>query len=176
MDGIGDISAYHGHLFLGGIKAQALVTQERDALRSKMVTEYGFNALAPFAKAIAHVLDGDESEAEVLEALVYKWATTIARLCIGLRQRETGGAFHLTPEPMKDVLEVDRQFEYPRLRDATILHVLDKRYSWVAERATDVLIRKSEPVPADLLREAMWAVSRGQGVSDTRICQRPLIG
>jgi sensor domain DACNV-containing protein len=33
MDGIGDISAYHGDLFLGGLKGQALVTHENDALR-----------------------------------------------------------------------------------------------------------------------------------------------
>ena len=66
MDGIGDISAYHGDLFLGGLKAQALITRENDALESKMVSEYAFDALAPFATAIARVLDGDEGEAEIL--------------------------------------------------------------------------------------------------------------
>src|SRR5262249_1628447 len=89
MDGIGDISAYHGDLFLGGLKGQALVTHENDALESRIVSRYGFDALAPFAKAIARVLDDDEREAKILEHLFRMWATSIARLCIGLRQRGT---------------------------------------------------------------------------------------
>jgi hypothetical protein len=32
MDGIGDISAYHGNVFLGGLKAQTFITRENDAL------------------------------------------------------------------------------------------------------------------------------------------------
>ena len=65
MDGIGDISAYHGDLFLGGLKAQTFITRESDALKSKIVSEYAFEALAPFAKAIARVLDShDPGEGE----------------------------------------------------------------------------------------------------------------
>src|SRR5215831_3094927 len=102
MDGIGDISAYHGDLFLGGLKAQALVTRENNALVSKIVFEYGSDALAPFATAIARVLDDDEREAEILEDLFRMWVTSIARLCIGLRQRGTGGAF-LLPRSQSNV-------------------------------------------------------------------------
>jgi hypothetical protein len=59
MDGVGDISAYHGDLFLGGLKAQVLITHENNALESEIVSEYGFDALVPFAKTIARVLDGE---------------------------------------------------------------------------------------------------------------------
>jgi hypothetical protein len=52
MDGVGDISAFHGDLFLGGLKAQTLITRETDALRSNAVSEYASDALAPFAGAI----------------------------------------------------------------------------------------------------------------------------
>jgi hypothetical protein len=79
MDGIGDISAYHGDLFLGGLNAQTFITRESDALGSKIVSEYASDALAPFAKAIARVLDGDVGdEAGILKRLVRMWATSIA--------------------------------------------------------------------------------------------------
>jgi hypothetical protein len=157
MDGIGDISAYHGDLFLGGLKAQALITHENDALESKIVAEYGFDALAPFAKAIARVLDGDEGEAEILADLVRMWVTSIARLCIGLRQLGTGGAFLLTPEPIKRMLQVTHPFAYPRLRDAAILRVLDENYSSDVGRAQSAFTAKADPVPADLVIEASLA-------------------
>lgn len=157
MDGVGDISAYHGDLFLGGLKAQSVVSHESDALRSKIVSEYGSDALAPFAKAIARVLDRDQAESAILGDLVGVWAATIARLCIGLRQRSTGGAFLLTPEPIKDMLEVEHQFEYPRLRDGAILSVLDQRYYWAVEGAARAFTHKLEPVPAALVVEASLA-------------------
>ncbi len=157
MDGIGDISAYHGNLFLGGVKAQALITRENDALESKMVSEYAFDALAPFAEAMAGVLDSDEDEAEILSNLVRIWVSSIARLCIGLRQHGTGGAFLLTPEPIEHVLQVGHPFAYPRLRDTAILHVLDERYSWGIERAQRAFTDKSDPVPAGLVIEASLA-------------------
>jgi len=62
MDGIGDISAYHGDMFLGGLKAQALITRENDALGSNFVSDYAFDAFAPFAEAIGRVLEEDETE------------------------------------------------------------------------------------------------------------------
>ena len=157
MDGIGDISAYHGDLFLGGLKAQALVTRENNALVSKIVFEYGSNALAPFATAIARVLDDDEREAEILEDLFRMWVTSIARLCIGLRQRGTGGAFLLTPKPIKRMLQVRHPFAYPRLRDSTILHVLDEKYSSDVEHAERAFANKAAPVPANLVLEARLA-------------------
>ena len=153
MDGIGDISAYHGDLFLGGVKGQALVTRENDALQSKSVAEYGFDALALFAKAIARVLDDDKREATILENLFTMWGTSIARLCIGLRQRGTGGAFLLTPKPIKAKLQVGHPFAYSRLRDSAILHVLDEQYSSDVEDAQRALTHKGHPVPADCRRE-----------------------
>jgi len=157
MDGIGDISAYHGNLFLGGVKAQALITRENDALESNMVSEYAFDALAPFAEAIARVLDRDEDEAEILSDLVGMWVTSIARLCIGLRQRGTGGAFLLTRKPIKRMLQVTHPFAYPRLKDAAILRVLDENYSSDVEHAQQVFTDKAEPVPAELVIEASLA-------------------
>ena len=157
MDGIGDISAYHGDLFLGGLKAQTLITREIDALGSKIVSEYAFDALAPFAKAITGVLEGDAGEAEILARLTRMWVTSIARLCIGLRQRGTGGAFLLTPQPIKRMLQVKHHFAYPRLRDAAILRVLDDGYLWDVEDVERTFTNRGDPVPARVVRKAWLA-------------------
>ena len=157
MDGVGDISAYHDDMFLGGLEAQTLITRETDALGSDVVFAYAFDALAPFAKAIAVALDSDQGEDEILVRLVGMWETSIARLCIGLRQRRTGGAFLLTPKPIKRMLQVKHPFAYPRLKDAAILRVLDQAYLWDVERAQHELIDNEDPVPADLLREGWLA-------------------
>jgi hypothetical protein len=157
MDGVGDISVYHGDLFLGGLKAQVLITRENDALKSKMVIEYGFDALVPFAMAIAHVLDGDENERKILSELIWKWTDSIARLCIGLRQRGTGGAFLLTPKPIKTMLQVRYPLAYTRLGDAGILRVLDDGYSSAIHRAQDMFTDNDDPVPADLIIKASLA-------------------
>ena len=157
MDGVGDISAFHGDLFLGGLKAQTLITRETDALGSKAVSEYAFDALAPFAEAIARTLNGDQGEVEILASLRSMWATSIARLCIGLRQRGTGGAFLLTPKPIGHMLQVKRSFTYPRLMESAILRVLDEGYQWDVERARDALTDIDEAVPANLVTEISFA-------------------
>lgn len=157
MDGIGDISAYHGDLFLGGLKAQALITRESNALESEAVAKYGFDALEPFATPIARALQRDEGEVEILASLVGIWVTSIARLCIGLRQRGTGGAFLLTPKPIKRMLQVTHSFAYPRLRDAAILRVLDEGYSSDVDRAQREFTDKAVSVPGELVIEASLA-------------------
>jgi hypothetical protein len=157
MDGVGDISVYHGDLFLGGLKAQALVTRENDALESKMVSGYAVNAYSLYAKAIARVLNGDEDEVEILSHLVRMWTTSIARLCISLRQRGTGGAFLLTPKAVKRRLQVGHPLMYPRLRDAAILRVLDERYWSRLLSAEHVMTHENDPVPAALVRELSLA-------------------
>jgi hypothetical protein len=157
MDGIGDISAYHGNLFLGGLKGQTLITRESDALMSEMASDYAFNALAPFAKAIARVLEDQEGEVAILAFLLKMWVTSIARLCIGLRQRATGGAFLLTPKPIGRMLQVKHSFAYSRLSDAAILRVLDERYLQIVESAQRQLTDNGKPVPADILLETSLA-------------------
>lgn len=157
MDGVGDISAYHGDLFLGGLKAQALITRESDALKSQMVSEYCFNALAPFAKAIARVLEDDEREVRILRELYRMWVTSIARLCIGLRQRGTGGAFLLTPMPITRFLQVGHSFTYPRLGDSAILRVLDEAHLSKVEHSVRKFTHEGKPVPANLVLKASLA-------------------
>ncbi|TYL88052.1 hypothetical protein FXB40_39195 [Bradyrhizobium rifense] len=152
MDGVGDISAYHGSLFLGGLKAQSLVTRESDALGSMLVAEYVAYAFEPFAKAIHRVVGGKSDEMEILDFLVRACEASIARLCIGLKQRGTGGAFLLTPTPMDALLAVKHAFEYPRLMNATILRVLDEESLRKVWSVQNEFIERDQSVPGDLVR------------------------
>ena len=85
------------------------------------------------------------------------WVTCVARLCIGLRQRGTGGAFLLTPKPAEHVLQIKHSFAYKRLGDAAILKVLDEEHLWNVERARNELTERGDPVPADLVRNVLLA-------------------
>lgn len=132
MDGIGDISAYHGDFFLGGLKAQSLVIRENDALESEMVMEFALGALSRFAHAIAKVLP-DTDRAYLDERLFDQWSNTLARLCIGVRRLGTGGAFLISPRPSLRKLHIGHVFEYERLRDAVVLDVQDQEYKSTVE-------------------------------------------
>ncbi|WP_342712995.1 hypothetical protein AAFG13_19195 [Bradyrhizobium sp. B124] len=142
---------------MGGLKAQTFITREFDALGSDIVSEYASDALAPFAKATAHVLDRTGRESEILARLERMWVTSIARLCIGLRQRGTGGAFLLTPKPIKRMLQVKTQLAYPRLGDAAILRVLEERHLWEVGTVRRAFTDKNAPVPASLVRRLSLA-------------------
>jgi hypothetical protein len=113
--------------------------------------------MVPFAKAISAVLGDRKGEPEVLAQLFAMWSTTIARLCIGLRRFGTGGAFLLTPKPIRRILQVGHPLTYRRLREATVLRVWEEQYSSRLERAQRSLTGKGNPVPAELAIEASWA-------------------
>jgi hypothetical protein len=55
------------------------------------------------------------------------------------------------------MLEITHPFEYSRLKDASILRVLDENYLWGIENAQDVFTSKQNPVPAFLVRERSFA-------------------
>jgi hypothetical protein len=85
------------------------------------------------------------------------WVTSIARLCIGLRLRGTGGAFLLSPKPIKHMLQVKHAFPYARLSDACILSVLDQEHLWDVKRQQRELTNEEGSVPAGLMREVWLA-------------------
>jgi hypothetical protein len=165
MDGVGDISAYHEDMFLGGIKAQNLIMRENDALASAMVKKYAFESLAPFAQRISETLGEQKREADVLGHLFYNWVTSIARLCIGLRRVGCGGAFLLTPHPLKQKLYVGHAFAYTRLRESMVLDVLDQRYQRKVDDECTTMRRKGE-LPYNLFIERFLAESDAEDRRD----------
>jgi hypothetical protein len=128
MDAVGDLSIYHGILFLGGLRQGHLVTHENNALRSDMVAARVTPALKPAASSIARVLGRSREKADVPDRLFSEWSNTLARLCIGLRRLSTGGAFLISPSPIWARLDVIQPFPYRRLGDSLTLRVLDEQY------------------------------------------------
>jgi hypothetical protein len=163
MDGLGEVSAYHGDMFLGGIRAQILVTREDDAFQSKMLFDYMLEAVLPFSFAITHVLGKTHKDKDIPFYLMRRWSATVARLCIGLRRLGTGGAFLLTPKPLMRQLGVHRAFSYGRLEQAFVLSVFDKLYaSEMMEQVAKFRSKRSIPF------EASWEAMLAETDSDDR--------
>lgn len=161
IDGVGDISAYHGDYFLGALRAQVLVTREYDALRSPMVARRIMPALVPAAIGISHSLNGWTDVEEMSASLFEAWANMVSRLCIGLRRFGTGGALLITPRPVLNTLQIAHQFPYRRLGDAVILDVLDDHYMY----RTDEQVRnagKSNSIPNVIYRRLIFAETDAQ--------------
>jgi hypothetical protein len=128
IGGMADISVYHGRLFLGRLKQQELVWREVDALRSHAVFERVAPQLTRAARAIAIAVDAPAEWPEVLGELFDTWASTVARICIGLRRIGTGGSLLMSPAPITQMLDIPHRFRYRRLGDSLILATLETRY------------------------------------------------
>jgi len=126
IEGVGDVSVYHGNLFLGRLRQNQLITRENDVLHSEFMARRLVPALEPAVISIARVLNMDQEF--VSGFLIEEWATTVARICIGLRRLGTGGSLLITSTPSRNMLDVVHRFRYRRLGDATILKVLDDQY------------------------------------------------
>lgn len=128
MDGMGDLSVYHGDFFLGAIRSHELVTRENDVLGSAVLASRILPALRPYALAIAKSLDSPGEVSLINAQLFDSWSNTIARICIGLRRLNTGGSLLITPAPIMKSLKVSYRLPYRRLGDSLVLQVLDERY------------------------------------------------
>jgi len=119
IEGVGDVSVYHGNLFLGRLRQNQLITRENDVLHSEFMARRLVPALEPAAISITRVLKTDQEF--ILGSLLDEWATTVARICIGLRRLGTGGSLLFTTTPIKDMLDVVHRFRYRALvRDADV--------------------------------------------------------
>lgn len=130
MDGVAELSAYHGHILLAGLRQNRLLTSETDALSSGSIVARVKPILGPVASAITVVFSKRRTRNEIVSLLLAEWATSISRLCIGLRRIGTGGAFLLSPNCLRRLLEVNHTFFYPRLRDSSMLRVVDNLYRY----------------------------------------------
>ena len=162
-DGVGDLSAYHGSIFLGALRQNQIITRENDALRSTTVTERILPTLGPIADAIAHILGGSTPTPQLREMVVDAWASTVARLCIGLQRLGTGGSLLITPAPLAAVLSIGNRFPYRRLGDATCLQVLDDQY---ARKVFLTRMDVPDDAPANLVAEEALADIDAEDRSD----------
>lgn len=152
-DTVGGLSAFHGTVFLGSIRAAEVVVAENDALLSPHVAVRIVPQIAPIARAMATVLGVRVTD--MRQRLFDEWSTTVARLCIGLRRLGTGGSLLITPTPDVKLLKIGYELEYSRLGDAMVLKVLDEAYT---REARKVYSRPNEAlVPRDAAWEALVA-------------------
>jgi hypothetical protein len=149
VDGVGDLSAYRGTVFLGGLRGHRLVFGESDALRSPSLVARIKPVFQPAAAAIARSLERPNESESILDHLFEGWARTVARLCIGLRRLGSGGSFLITAAPNLDILDVVYEFRYGRLGDSIILQVLDDSYLDLMEEIASGP-QFSQAVPSDL--------------------------
>jgi len=150
MEGTGELSVYHGNLFLGSLRQDRLTTREFDALSSLQVLSKvvrGFTTAA--AKIEAAIDDTTVEPHSIRQEILRQWSDTVARLCIGLRRIGTGGALLFSPAPHRNILDIKYEFVYNRLRDGFVLGVLDSAYLFTIEERVRRYAPK--PVPSALV-------------------------
>ena len=136
MDGVGALSAYHGEFFLAGLRQDLVVLSEEDALRSTAITNHILPFLKPIAVRIRAAVGSSQTTTAMIEPQLFEeWATTVARICIGLRRAGTGGALLISPRPRRKLLHVSHALPYSRLGHAGMLRVLDMEHQRVTEKA-----------------------------------------
>jgi len=156
MDGIGALSVYHGVLFIGGLRQDRLVIREHDVLHSALVANRVLHYMRPIARSISKVLGGSITPNNVEIFLFGEFATTLARICIGLRRIGTGGALLITPRPAAHLLDVLHRIPYMRLGHSSLLSVLDSVY--LSDKKTEVLRHSPNgEIPARLVRDQYLA-------------------
>jgi len=151
IDGVGDLSVYHGHIFLGSLRGQTLVEREDDVLRTGFIFNRVMPYLFPVANAVSRFLGLEDTADDYAAQIFENWARIVSRLCIGLRRLGTGGAFLITPQPRYRSLEVTYKMAYSRLGDAMCLRVLDDEY---ARHVLDLVnFREQSNVPSSHVLE-----------------------
>lgn len=156
MDGVGALSAYHGELFLAGLRQDLLILREEPALRSPAVTRPIVEALRPIVAKIHEVIVPHPDRADVQEVLLDEWATTVARICLGLRRAAMGGALLITPRPARELLDITNALPYSRLGHAMILRVVDRLHRRAAMNSMRDALR-SEGIPRRVFYEDSFA-------------------
>ena len=155
MDGVASLSVYHEDFRLASLQGQDVLGPEVEALTSTSVFDHVAPSLAPLALGIARAL-GEENGDSAADLFV-SWAETVARLCIGLRRRNTGGAFLITPAPKLAELEVGYPLPYSRLGESMVLSHLDHKYRQLMSRKEFDLETANKPISRALKAERRHA-------------------
>ncbi|HEX7864357.1 MAG TPA: hypothetical protein VF555_05385 [Variovorax sp.] len=133
IDRPGDITAYHGGIYLGSLRAQKIIKSESEPFGSPVIFDKIIPGYMPVAEAIeavvSKVVESENPPAQIAALLCEEWSSALARLCIGLRRFGTGGAFIITPKAVVSLLKVGQPFIYKRLASSLALGVLDATYA-----------------------------------------------
>jgi hypothetical protein len=151
VDGVGDLSAYHGRLFLGAIRKNIVVSKQHAALQSTAPIMAVVPYLRRIALGIKRAVPPNRHQATSLieGTLLDGWIGALSRLCIGIRRNGAGGTLLLTgARSPKDVLHMTYGFPYDRLASAVALYALDRTYHTTVD---EPLWDMEELVPSDMV-------------------------
>ena len=161
IDRPGDLTAYHGVIFLGSLRAQKIILAESEPFASPMIRHKLSSIFASASAAVSDVIRAnvttEYSAIHVLAHLQREWEATVARICIGLRRIGTGGALIITPNPLFEALSVGQSFNYERLATSLALNVLDKAYLAALEDERFEAKAKTKTVDSSKVRELVFA-------------------
>jgi len=127
IEAVGDVSIYTGDLFIARLKQNQIIEKEVDIFNSQFLRNRNRSLFALRGSQIALFTKVDSNS--ILNQLTDEWSSSIARICISLRRLGTGGSLLISSNPNLSKLDIVNKFLYHRLRDATILKVLDSAYS-----------------------------------------------
>ncbi len=164
IDRPGDLTAYHGDMFLGSFRAQKIILSESEPFYDPAILEKVGWFYEPFSKAIVNSIknkiESDADEEIISNSLLSSWGSVASRICIGLQRLGTGGALIFSPQPLDGCLSIGYKFNYERLSTSLVLDVLDKYYLYALETM------RSEAKKVG--REFLWNLSFAQADVEDR--------
>lgn len=155
IDAVGDLSVYHGDLFLGSMRGHQLVLNENEALRSASVAKLVLPSLQPMVPGLCKATEARDKLA--LRLLFERWCSIVARLCITLRRRGTGGSFLITKQPLLECLITGHGFRYDRLSQAFTLKVLDELHLGDVSERFVTASKQGDSISRELAWDLRWA-------------------
>jgi hypothetical protein len=163
VNGVGELSAFHGDLFLGRLRHDHVVRAEHEPFKSDVLWRRLVQWLSPVVKKIQSETNYPLDPAHVCLRLTDEWMTAIARICIGLRRLGTGGSLLITPSPDWKTLKLSNDLPYTRMRDSMLLKVVDELHLKETRKKIKGL-KNSDLIP----RELYW----DEGFAETDLKDR----
>jgi hypothetical protein len=106
VEGVGEIAAFNGNIFLGRLRQNVMATKELAVL------DYG-----PIHQKLSQSIRGHKAGVSHSDSsLERRWLSTLSRILIGIRRYRHGGAVLLSDNPRG--LEVRYNLQYARLSEA----------------------------------------------------------
>ncbi len=129
VDGVGQIAAYNGLFFLGGMRYEEVYTTQPDIIASHFIETMIAPSLKGVIDDISDNLPLSVDHARVELEYLNLWRDTVRRLCIGIQRAGTGGAIIISPKLKRSVLKDGFRVDYGRLKEAMTFQTLYKLYS-----------------------------------------------
>lgn len=118
IQGLGDISIYRDYKFLGSLRQDTLITQQRRVLQTGPVHEKLLPSIRNFQNRVANKFERTQYDLRTHwnESLEDRWVSALCRILIGIRRYGHGGAILISDSHVG--LKPKYSLEYPRLAES----------------------------------------------------------